>query len=185
MKETLIQMARRKEERMDLSHKHDLNQARKRSNIMLKHYTLITSLFLVALYAGTHTVKAVGTKAGTLITNTAKVTYDVGTTTDLYKEDSVDTTVAEIIDVDVTVMDSPVQVYPGQLLRIITFKVTNTGNGPEAFELTADTTIGLDDFDPAFQDLYIDSNGDGSFNLADDALYTGIAGPGEDPMSLS
>ncbi|MCK5803660.1 MAG: DUF11 domain-containing protein [Lentisphaeria bacterium] len=149
---------------------------------MSKNFTLITSLFLVALFMGVHTVKAVGTEAGTIVSNTARVTYDVGGSTGLYKEDTVDTTVAEIIDVDVTVMDSPVSVDPGQQERIVTFKVTNLGNGTEAFKLTADTTLLGDEFDPAFLDLYIDSNGDGVFNPADDAEYTGAVGtPGADP----
>ena len=63
---------------------------------MTHRSVLIASLFLVALFAGSRTVKAVGTEAGTLITNTARVTYDVGGSTGLFKEDTVDTTVAEV-----------------------------------------------------------------------------------------
>lgn len=114
------------------------------------------------------------TLAGTTITNTATVTYDVGTATDLTKSDSADTTVAEIIDVVVTVQDSPVTVQPNDQDQVMTFKVQNIGNGPEEFKLTPTTAaLGPDQFDPTFDTLWLDADGDAKFDPSSDTEITG------------
>lgn len=88
--------------------------------------------------------------------------------------------IQEVIDVDVQHTDvTLIPVSPGDLDAVLTFRVTNTGNGPETFRLAVDDGVTGDDFDPDYQNkLYLD-DGDGIFEPGtDDDLY--ISG-GNDP----
>ncbi len=127
----------------------------------IKYAGLAVGLFL---FTGVHSGYAAGTPAGTLIKNQATVTYDVGDVTGLTaSSNETVTTVAEILNVTVTWQDAPgVTVNPGDTDRILEFLVTNTGNGDEAFVLTAVSTIAGDDFDPSLVDIYFD-DGDGTW----------------------
>lgn len=104
---------------------------------------------------------AVGTDAGRRIDNAAQASFQVG---GVSQPDVVSNTVSvvvdEVLDVSVTNVDAgPVAVSSPQNAAPLTFNVTNTGNGSEAFRLVADTAVTGDDFDPAAPTVYLESNG--------------------------
>ena len=122
---------------------------------------------------------AVGTPAGTSISNKATATYTVGTVSGLTKDSNTYTlNVDELIDVDVTWEDaSQVVVTPGATSRVLTFLVTNTGNGPEGFTFSALSTITGDDFDPTLVDIYFDDNKNGIYDTGETQYQKGVNDP--------
>ena len=134
---------------------------------------------VIAITMGGINALAVGTPAGTDISNTANISYDVGSVTGLTASSNTETvTVAEILDVTVTSLDaSALQVNPGDVDRVRTFQVDNIGNGNETFELSVSSTLSGDDFNPTGPMIYID-NGDGSYVPSDDPQYvSGVNDP--------
>lgn len=116
---------------------------------------------------------AIGVPAGTTINNTAEVSYNVGTVTSTVSSNPVSVTVAEILDVVVTVQTPTVSVSPGAVAQLLRYRVTNTGNGPETFHLVMNNAIAGDQFDPVASSpaIYLDSNNNGTLD-ASDAQYT-------------
>ncbi|MGH8503429.1 MAG: hypothetical protein ACREVE_13350 [Gammaproteobacteria bacterium] len=105
---------------------------------------------------------AVGTPAGTTVANTAIVNFEVGGAAGTASA-SDRFSVAEIIDVAVTWQDgaSPPAASP-DTDRVLTFLVSNTGNGEEAFSLQVNNRApGTDDFDPDTARIFLDGNGNG------------------------
>lgn len=112
---------------------------------------------------------AAGTTAGTVIENTAELTYEapdpsnpggpgVPTTTTGTKNFAVD----EVLDVNVTVLGTGTTlVTPGSTDREIKYTVTNTGNGSEQYNLVTDFAVVGDAFDPTGVEVWIDSDNDG------------------------
>lgn len=118
-------------------------------------------------------VQAAGTVAGTTISNTATATYDdpSGTPTTL-PSNRVDILVDEVLDVTVVSADpGNVVVAPGSTNQAVSFTVTNTGNGSEAFRLTPTTAIGGDQFDPTTTSIVLDTNNNGIYDPAIDTVY--------------
>jgi len=115
---------------------------------------------------------AVGVPAGTTIQNQASASYNVGATSLTAQSLVSSLSVDEIIDVDVTLQSPPVPVGPNDTDQVLTYLITNTGNGVEVWEFDPNSSLPGDDFDPVFASIYLDGNGDGLFNLADDTLYT-------------
>lgn len=123
---------------------------------------------------------AVGTAAGTDITNTATVSYEVGGNPVTEDSPPVVVTVAEIIDVDVTVQTAQVPVAPGDVNQAALFTVTNTGNGTETFSLAALSALPGDDFDPVLSapdSLFFDTDGSGDLSAGDQAYIPGTNDP--------
>ncbi|MEQ9662347.1 MAG: hypothetical protein RLN87_07360, partial [Parasphingopyxis sp.] len=104
---------------------------------------------------------AAGTLAGTTIENTASASYDgPGGATVSIDSNSVELVVDEILDVDVVSNDpGDVGVAPNEDDSVLTFTVTNGGNGPEPMVLAANASLGGDDFDPDATSIFIDGNG--------------------------
>ena len=142
-------------------------------------YTLLVGLALAVALAAMQPLPAyaVGTTAGTTIANTATVSYTLGSDpTPLTTTASNSFEVLEVIDVALTWQDAAsVAVNSPHSGRVLTFLLTNTGNGSEDFNLTADDALGGDQFDPAVQNLWIESNGSAGLQ-SDDTPYpvTGI-----------
>jgi uncharacterized repeat protein (TIGR01451 family) len=61
---------------------------------------------------------------------------------------------------------------PGATNQVLTFKVTNAGNGQEAFKLTARDNATGDDFDPTTTSIVIDTNNNGTYDPGTDTVYT-------------
>lgn len=110
---------------------------------------------------------AAGVDAGTLITNTAQATYDEGGTTKTVDSNTVSIKVDELLDVTVTSLDSgPITTKPGS--EVLTYEITNIGNGPEAFTLTANTAVAGNDFNPTLDGIAVDTNGNGVYDAGVD-----------------
>lgn len=143
---------------------------------------LLTLLGALALLAPPLTAHAVGTAAGTSISNQATASYDVSGTSATSNSNTDTITVDELIDVTTVSQNaSNVAVNSPSVDRVLTFEITNTGNGVEDFELTATNRTG-DQFDASNLEIYIDSNGNGDFDSGTDTLFTG--GSGGDTLNL-
>jgi len=117
--------------------------------------------------------EAAHTQAGTVINNNATATYDLPTGgQSTVTSNTVSLTVDELLDVSVASTDGgDVSVSPGATGQILTYRVTNAGNGGEAFRLTARDNGGGDDFDPSVTSIVLDSNGNGIYDPGIDTVY--------------
>jgi uncharacterized repeat protein (TIGR01451 family) len=123
---------------------------------------------------------AVGVPAGTSIDNTAQVTYTVGATSTTATSNTVSVTVAEILDVVVTLQTPSVSVTGGATQQELVYRVTNTGNGPETFRLVMTSVLGGDQFDPVptTPSIYFDIDASGDLSPGDTPYVVG----GNDPV---
>lgn len=117
---------------------------------------------------------AAGTAAGTTISNTATATYnDPSGAPQTVNSNQVDLRVDELLDVTVVSADSgDIVTIPGSTGQVLSYNVTNTGNGSEAFRLTANGTLGGDQFDPTTTSIVLDSNGNSTYDAGVDTVYT-------------
>ncbi len=117
---------------------------------------------------------AVGTVAGTTISNSATATYSVAGVAAPAVVSSVSIRVDELISVRVTAPAAPTSVIPGDLNKVLTFTVTNVGNGTESFTLGANLNPAIvDQFNPtpgSAGQLFLDSNGNGLYDPGVDTL---------------
>jgi uncharacterized repeat protein (TIGR01451 family) len=136
---------------------------------------------VLAVVAGTASPAfAAGTTAGSTITNTVSVAYQVGGVSQTGLSASNSFTVDR--KVNFTVAEdgsSTTQVSPGQLAAVTAFVVTNTSNAPLDFALAASNRAsgvaahgGTDVFDVSNLRLYADTNGNGSYDAGTDVLIT-------------
>ena len=126
---------------------------------------------VVALFTLSAPAYAEGVSAGTLIENTATATYEDGDGPQTVDSNTVVVRVDELLDVTVTSLDSgPIGATPGE--TVLTFEVTNTGNGPEAYELTADPAVAGNDFDTTITNIAVDTNGNGTYDPGVDEILT-------------
>jgi uncharacterized repeat protein (TIGR01451 family) len=124
--------------------------------------------------------RAGGTPAGTDIISQATINYTITGTGYTGQSNMVSTGVAEVLDLILVWQDAaPVEVQPGSLGQALTFRLSNIGNGSDAYVLTGSSTLGADDFDPILDNIHLDSNGNGRFDPGLDELY--IPG-GNDPV---
>ena len=109
--------------------------------------------------------------AGTLIENTAVASYDDGTGPRTINSNTVTVRVDELLDVTLTSLDpGPINTVPGN--AVLTFELTNQGNGPEAFTLLANPAVAGNDFDVTVRSIAIDSNGNGTYDEGIDQILT-------------
>lgn len=123
---------------------------------------------------------AVGTPAGTNIDNTAEVSFDVSGSSLTETSNTITVTVAEILDVDVTLQSVAKPVSPGDNAQELLFTVTNIGNGSESFSLLLDNTLSGDDFDPvasAPNSIYFDTDSSGDLSPGDTPYTPGSNDP--------
>lgn len=112
-----------------------------------------------------------GVTAGTLIENTAVASYDEGGTPRTINSNTVTVRVDELLDVTLSSLDpGPVAARPGA--AVLTFELTNQGNGPEAFRLLANPAVAGNDFDVVVRAVAIDSNGNGTYDEGVDEILT-------------
>jgi uncharacterized repeat protein (TIGR01451 family) len=115
---------------------------------------------------------AAGTLAGTDIDNIAEATYETPSGPVTIQSNMVRIKVDELLDVTVVTTDpGDITTAPGAIGNVQTFRVTNTGNGEEAFRLTANTGVGGDDFDPTLTQIVLDTNGNGVYDPGVDTVY--------------
>lgn len=141
---------------------------------------------LLSLAALSPAAFAVGTTAGTDINNVARATFeDPDGNPKVVNSNTATLRVDELLDVTIVQNDAGlIGVAPGDTNKVLSFTVTNTGNGPEQYVLAANSAVAGDDFDPTNVRIYID-NGDGIFDALTDTLYvpSGVATvAGNEPM---
>lgn len=140
----------------------------------MKTHTFIRHLATgsaVALYAFASPALAEGVDAGTLIENTATATFDAGDGPQTIESNTVVLRVDELLDVTVTSLDAgAIGATPGE--AVLTFEVTNTGNGPEAFTLTPNTAVAGNDFEVLVESIAVDTNGNGVYDPGVDEILT-------------
>ncbi|HWN37546.1 MAG TPA: hypothetical protein VNP02_03545 [Gammaproteobacteria bacterium] len=143
----------------------------------LRRTLLLTIASSVASPAAVH---AVGTAAGTNITNTATVNYSLGGTPTTITSNTTTLAVAELINVTIALQSPTVSVAAGGSNKALLFLVTNTGNGGEIFALAGDSVLVGDDFDPtpAAPFIYFDTDSSGDLSPADTPYVAG----GNDPF---
>jgi uncharacterized repeat protein (TIGR01451 family) len=137
---------------------------------MIRWFTPI--LVVAAACSGWHTALAAGTPANTTISTQATASYQIGAAAVTQTSNVLTATVAEVLDVHVTWQDSSaVAVFPHETDRILTFRITNTGNGDESFTLTASNVQNQGHFHPLPSALFLDSNGNNLFDPGVDTFY--------------
>jgi len=135
----------------------------------MNKFMVWTSLLVGSLFAlQSH---GAGTSAGTTISNTASVSYEVGGATVTNDSDPATIIVQELINVTIVSQDSGnVSVSSPETGAELKFQVTNTGNGDEAF-IISQVNIGGDEFDVTLSTIYLD-DGDGVYEPGtDDVPY--------------
>jgi len=147
----------------------------------LQSLRLIGAVATISLTLGlaSNDARAVGVAAGTSISNTAQVTYNVGSVSTTATSNTVSVTVAEILDVVVTLQTPSVAVSAGDTQQELVYRVTNTGNGPETFRLIMTSVLGGDEFDPtaATPSIYFDSDASGDLSAGDTPYVVGSNDP--------
>ncbi|KWV92729.1 hypothetical protein [Erythrobacter sp. YT30] len=139
-------------------------------NTKVLNRSLFATLTAAALTTGSPAL-ADGISAGTLIENTATATYDDGTGVQTVDSNTVVVRVDELLAVTVTSLDpGPISAGPGE--AVLTFEIINQGNGPEAFELTANPAVAGNDFDTTIESIAVDTNGNGTFDPGVDVILT-------------
>ena len=127
--------------------------------------TLVIAAILVAEPA-----YANGVPAGTVIENTASATYsDGGGAPQTVDSNTVTVQVDELLDVTVTSQDGSA-VPINSATAVLSFEITNTGNGAEAYDLTANPAVTGNDFDVTIEGIAYDSNGNGVYDPGVDVL---------------
>jgi uncharacterized repeat protein (TIGR01451 family) len=141
----------------------------------------LASILVVAMICcGWQGAFAVGTTATTTISTQATASYTIGVTPLTLTSNLLTDTVDEVLDAQVTWQDgAAVTVFAQQTDRVLTFRITNTGNGSETFTLAASSAQSGDQFDPVLSALYLDSNSNNLFEAGVDTQY--VAGT-NDPV---
>ncbi len=113
---------------------------------MLRNSFIAFQFLLLALWAGT---SYSATPAGTNISNQANLRFTVQNSPGEIQSNVVNFTVVQLLGVAVSSLDATdVGVNSPDLTRILTFRVTNIGNGTESYRLSRDDALPGDQFDP-------------------------------------
>lgn len=136
----------------------------------MKRITSLRLLLAAGLSAGLiPQAFAAVTLAGTTVSNTASVEYDVGGVA----QDPVDSNTSTFVvdrKVDVLVVtDGPTTVVPGTT-RTLTFTVTNESNSPMDFSLAAANQTG-DNFQVGSILAYVESGANAGYQAGEDSLF--------------
>lgn len=138
------------------------------------------SLSLITLFLTLVSLPSLAsTAAGTSISNVASITFSQGVVKGfVLTSQPVSFTVNEIIDVQLTWADtSQVSVSTPDYRKVLTFKLTNTGNGTQNYTLSANQNIGGGNFNPTQTGnyIYVENNAEPGLQLTgayQDPVYT-------------
>ncbi len=150
---------------------------------MGKDVTLTSSMGTAVIgllcIAPVQSATAVGTVAGTVVSNTAEIRFEVAGNPLTRTSNTDSFTVAEVLDVDTALQSGATAVTSPDTARELLYVVTNTGNGSESFPLQIDSVLGGDDFDPlpAVPAIYFDTDGSGDLSGPDIAYSPGVNDP--------
>lgn len=134
------------------------------------HNALTTSAIIaLAMALVPQAAHATGVTAGTLIQNTASATYTSGASGGSVTSNTVTVKVDELLDVAVAGLTTT-PLSTGSGTAVLEYRITNTGNGPEAYNITANPTVAGNNFDAVVQSIVIDSNGNGTYEPGVDTV---------------
>ena len=136
---------------------------------LVNFFLLLSSLNLSLVYAK-------GTLAGTTIYNRAGIDYQVGGMDYNLTSNTDSFLVDKIIDLDISWQDaSAVEVGASEQDRVLTFLLSNLGNGDDQFDLSYEHNS-TSSFSPAPTNprIYRDSNGNGVFDAGTDLQISDI-----------
>ena len=151
---------------------------------MTKYGRLLGTVGAAALaVVGASPAFAAGTAAGSTITNTVTVNYQVGGVSQTATGASNTFTVDRKVNLTVAeVGNSTTQVSPGQTAAVTTFLVTNTSNATLDFALAAVQQAGgaaphggTDSFQATNVKIYVDTNANGTYDSGTDTEGNGQA----------
>jgi uncharacterized repeat protein (TIGR01451 family) len=110
---------------------------------------------------------AKGVEAGTDITNIATLEYQIGGVSHSMSSNSVVDRVDQLIDVNLVWQDTAaILVESGETNRVLTYKITNTGNGKDKFTLT-NSNDPSSNFNINNPRIFSDSNNNGIYDGGD------------------
>ncbi|WP_221791946.1 hypothetical protein [Aquisediminimonas sediminicola] len=143
-----------------------------------KMLTMVSVMALAMLHSAN--ALAAGTAAGTSITNTASIAYQVGGVSQNTVTASNTITVDRKVNVTIArVGSSATSVSPGQTSAVTTFTVTNLSNATLDFGLAVAQQSGstgaygaTDNFDTSNVKIYVDSNANGTYDSGTDTQVT-------------
>ncbi len=141
---------------------------------------LSTASVIALAVLGANSAHAAGTTAGSTITNTVTVNYQVGGVSQTAVSASKSFTVDRKVNVTVAELgSSTTTVSPGQTAAVTTFRVTNLSNAVLDFALSAAQQTGgaaphggTDNFDATNVRIYVDTNSNNSYDSGTDTLVT-------------
>ena len=123
-------------------------------------------------------VQAAGVAPSTVVPNQAFIDYTITAVNYSDPTNIAVTTVDELINLTLIWQDPPnVAVNSPSTNRVLTFLLTNTGNGTESYTLNVNNVLGGDNFDPTFASIYFDTNGSGVFDVGDILYVSGTNDP--------
>jgi uncharacterized repeat protein (TIGR01451 family) len=103
------------------------------------------------------------TPAGIVIESTAQASYDDGGITRNVTSNTVQVRVDELLDPVATALDAgSLEVRPGP--AVLSFLVSNAGNGPEAFNLQVVTSVAGNAFDTTLDSIAVDTNSNATYD---------------------
>lgn len=112
--------------------------------------------------------------AGSVIANTAEASYEDGGLVRTITSNTVELRIDELLGVAAATLDAgPVTARSGS--QVLTFRVDNVGNGPEALALEVVTAVPGNGFDTTLDALALDSNDNGVYDPGVDAVLSGPA----------
>lgn len=136
------------------------------------------ALLMLSSFGALQSAYAVGTTAGTSISNQATVNYSVG---GVAQTPVTSSTATFVVDnkVDLTVVTTNVAAVaasPGQTAVVTTFTVTNTGNSTQSYKLTATDIAGgtvfgnTDTLNGLTLQTAVDTNNNGTYDAGTDQI---------------
>jgi len=133
-------------------------------------------LFLLLWGLGTSLIHAKGTEAGAMIQNQAVAHYAVSGIEQNLTSNTDSFVVDRIVDLDLSWQDgAAVEVSSGDQKSILTFLLTNLGNGEDRFHLSYEHNATASQFDPLpTPSIYLDSNGNGIFDPGTDTQVSDL-----------
>ncbi len=145
-----------------------------------KFKLLTTGSGLALMVLGATPAFAAGTASGTTITNTVTVNFQVGGVSQTASTGSNNITVDRKVAIRVQETGSTTtSVVPGQSAAVTTFTVTNDTNATIDIGLTAAQLAGgsaahggTDNFDVSSLGVYVDTNGNGTYDAGTDTAVT-------------
>jgi uncharacterized repeat protein (TIGR01451 family) len=142
-------------------------------NVRLTRWVAAT-VFATAAFVLPQSAQAAGTVAGTTVTNTATVNFDVGGVPQTAVQGSATFVVDDKVNLTVT-NNAGASVVPGSTNQVLAFTLQNNGNKTHGYSLAASLGGGITMNNVR---IYRDANGDGNLDVGD-VLYVGGTNVGD------